>query len=323
MPILNTPFLPYKIHWSHSVWIWACLFLAIIPTDREQEGKGEKRGLEAGVLWWRRYEQTVERLNAPHDKEKEFFPLKTQIIQTAKESGLTNGNGLDWDCWCSYCFSQFSLSAPVAWTSKLLDNPCLSVYSSWSVWGEPPVVLAGIKTMLCKPQQFISWLNIFAVWLGQIVGGSRRFSCLSLSSLPRLSELYSQNFLVNLSFLLVTNCTFLPHALLLKYLLILPFSGVSRNQQLSPQSSPHVTMSCIWPSSSHQKPQEIPHLISSTYNSVPFHEWAGNLQQPLLSILIPLLPARAVSKSIPSLFPLTNSPFNLHITHRRDAFLFS
>ena len=186
MPILNTPFLPYKTHWSYSAWIWACVFLTIIPTDREQEGRGEKRGLGARVLRQRRYEQTVERLNVLHDKEIEIFPPKTQIIQTAKESGLTNGNGLDWDCWCSYSFSPFSWSAPVAWTSKLLVNPCPSACSSCYVWGESPVFLVGIKTMLCKLPQFIRWLNIFAVWLGQIFGGSRHFSCLSLSSLPHL-----------------------------------------------------------------------------------------------------------------------------------------
>lgn len=159
MPILNTPFLPSKTHWSHSAWIWACLFLAIIPTDREQEGRREKRGLGAGVLWWSRYEQTAERPNALHRKDRDIFPLKTQIIPTARESGLTNGNGLYWACWCSFCFSLFPWSASAVWTSKLSVNPYLTAYSLWSVWGEPPVFLVGIKTMLYKLQQFIRWLK--------------------------------------------------------------------------------------------------------------------------------------------------------------------
>lgn len=46
-----------------------------------------------------------------------------------------------------------------------------------------------------------------------------------------------------------------------------------------------------------------PCQIFSMYHSVPLHEWPGNLQQPLVSILCPLLPARTVSKYIPSLFP--------------------
>lgn len=129
---------------------------------------------------------------------------------------------------------------------------CAWVSTARGLWGEPPVVLEGIKTMLCKLQKFIRWLNIFAVRPSQNFGRSRCSSCLSLRSLPHLKELYSQNFLVNLSFLLETNFAFLPYALLLKYLLILPFSGMSRNQQLLPQSSPHVMISCIWPSSSHQ-----------------------------------------------------------------------
>jgi len=51
------------------------------------------------------------------------------------------------------------------------------------------------------------------------------------------------------------------------------------------------------------------------YNSVPFHQCTGNLQQPLLSILFPLLPATALSKCIPSLFPLPGPPLDLHPTH--------
>lgn len=75
-------------------------------------------------------------------------------------------------------------------------------------------------------------------------------------------------------------------------------------------------ISCIWP-----KQKEVPHLISSIYNSASFHERVGNLQQHLLSIWFLLLPARAVSKSISSLFPLPDPPSNPHITDRRSALL--
>lgn len=114
MPTLNTPFLASKTHWSHSAWIWACLFLAMTENRKE----GERKGALGLQYWQSRYEQTAQRPNALHDKDREIFPLKTQIILAAKESGWTNGNGLDWDCWCSFCCLLFLWSAPAAWTSK-------------------------------------------------------------------------------------------------------------------------------------------------------------------------------------------------------------
>lgn len=157
MPSLNTPFLLYKTHWSHSAWIWACLFLAIIPTDREQEGRGQKRGLEAGLLWQRRQEQTVERPSALHDRDR---------ISSSETRNNSDSQRKRTDKWERLLTVFMICSMPIAWTSKLLVKPCLSAYSLWSVWGEPPVFLVGIKPMLCKLQQFVRWLNISAVWLG-------------------------------------------------------------------------------------------------------------------------------------------------------------
>lgn len=149
MPILNTPFLPSKTHWSHSAWIWACLFLAL--TENRQQG--ERKGA-LGLEYWRsRYEQTAGRPNALHDKDREIFPLKTQIIPTAQESGLTNGNGLDWECWCSFCCFHDLLQLPGPLKAVCQSIP--TAYSLWLVWGNPPVFLVDIKTVLYKLQQFI------------------------------------------------------------------------------------------------------------------------------------------------------------------------
>lgn len=88
----------------------------------------------------------------------------------------------------------------------------------------------------------------------------------------------------------------------------------AQKSRLLPQSPPHVITSSIWPSSYHTHlypALQSPRQIFSIYHSVPLQEWPGNLQQPHLSTLFPLLTARTVCKHIPSLFPQPDP----HLTH--------
>lgn len=141
----------------------------------------------------------------------------------------------------------------------------------------------------------------------------------------KLSFSYARTIFSNLfgqSILLVISWAFLPCALLLKYLLILPFSGMSRNQERLPQSSLHVMTHMYLALFVIYTPLPCPRKCMSHFQHVSFCACSWTAWQSATTLFIQLISSPSSPNGIQVYaltISITRSSSDLHINLQRGA----